>query len=428
MKKVSLFLLTLLMLIIVVPTSVHADEGQKLPDEFLTDGKLLPPEENYMKIYEFDGHYHQYAREYTTQTDDMLMLINEWELLGEEAFIEKYGFYLHDIKVQHDCKLDDGDWHYTPEWDHEEYDYDVLPDYMCLYPTTPGQQNSRILTSGYNIDLYYMDDDGNNWGFFKDVVIWAKGADGEKFRVLDLENHTLYFRSRYIVKYDTYDTNGDAVAQIMFSDWCPETSVGKKGTQQEPVKPEKLAAPVLSNMVLGNAGENDLLWNITWDIPNAVYDAVKYYWIIEDAFEPVIIESQYRVNGGEWIDTVIGNAADVYGGIRNFWTDDAKEKDTVEFRARFYCNADDSKTGEWSNIVSNKAADTNPLATDKPAPTQKGTLENSGAEETKCKVCGICPVQPLGICLFIWIAIIIVVIIVIVVIAKKSNKKKDNKS
>ncbi|MCQ2771298.1 MAG: hypothetical protein MJ236_05815 [Clostridia bacterium] len=41
-----------------------------------------------------------------------------------------------------------------------------------------------------------------------------------------------------------------------------------------------------------------------------------------------------------------------------------------------------------------------------------------------CKVCGICPFQPLGICLFIWFAIIVLVVIVLIMVI---NKKKKNK-
>lgn len=59
------------------------------------------------------------------------------------------------------------------------------------------------------------------------------------------------------------------------------------------------------------------------------------------------------------------------------------------------------------------------------APT---ALEGDPGEEEptkkKCKVCGICPIQPLGICLFIWIAILLIAAVVIVVLILK-NKKKD---
>ena len=44
------------------------------------------------------------------------------------------------------------------------------------------------------------------------------------------------------------------------------------------------------------------------------------------------------------------------------------------------------------------------------------------AEKNKCKVCGICPFQPLGVCLFIWIAVILIVLVLIIVLVKKKNK------
>lgn len=58
-----------------------------------------------------------------------------------------------------------------------------------------------------------------------------------------------------------------------------------------------------------------------------------------------------------------------------------------------------------------------------------GGDETSGAEiedpaKKKCKVCGICPVQPLGICLFIWIAIILIVVILAFVLLSKGKKDK----
>lgn len=46
-------------------------------------------------------------------------------------------------------------------------------------------------------------------------------------------------------------------------------------------------------------------------------------------------------------------------------------------------------------------------------------------DKAKCSVCGICPVQPLGICLFIWIAIIVVIIVIVVVVIVVKKKKKD---
>lgn len=58
-----------------------------------------------------------------------------------------------------------------------------------------------------------------------------------------------------------------------------------------------------------------------------------------------------------------------------------------------------------------------------------GAPEDPTAEKKKCPVCGICPVQPLGICLFIWLAILLVVILAVVLLVlkkKKDGEKKDD--
>lgn len=36
-------------------------------------------------------------------------------------------------------------------------------------------------------------------------------------------------------------------------------------------------------------------------------------------------------------------------------------------------------------------------------------------KEDKCPICGFCP-QPLGICIFIWIAIVVLIVVIVVVV------------
>ena len=63
--------------------------------------------------------------------------------------------------------------------------------------------------------------------------------------------------------------------------------------------------------------------------------------------------------------------------------------------------------------------------TDVPEQTTADPDTDPEQEKSKCKLCGICPVQPLGICLFIWIAVILlIVIILVIVIAVACTKKK----
>ena len=101
-------------------------------------------------------------------------------------------------------------------------------------------------------------------------------------------------------------------------------------------------------------------------------------------------------------------------------------KDTViELRSRYRCGQPelDDIYSDWSKIISFGTDDISL----EPGSTSSGEAdpdENAPAEKGKCSICHFCP-QPLGLCIFIWLAILLVVIAVIVIIlkAKKKNKK-----
>ncbi len=46
--------------------------------------------------------------------------------------------------------------------------------------------------------------------------------------------------------------------------------------------------------------------------------------------------------------------------------------------------------------------------------------------EEKCNLCGICPFQPMGVCLFIWIGVIVAGLIVILLLVKSLLPKKED--
>ena len=111
----------------------------------------------------------------------------------------------------------------------------------------------------------------------------------------------------------------------------------------------------------------------------------------------------------------------------------------LEIRCRYYCEQNvegiDVMFSEYSDVLTFKTTkiedkkDPTPteVPDDTPTPTEHpsfGRAEKEKKEEKKCSLCGFCP-QPLGLCIFIWIAIIIVVAVVVVIIIVKT-KKKDN--
>ena len=110
----------------------------------------------------------------------------------------------------------------------------------------------------------------------------------------------------------------------------------------------------------------------------------------------------------------------------------------VELRCRYYCEQSEEEPfySDYSEVLTfgtkeidgrkESVAEKSNDASDEKTNEESAVKEESKSEK-KCSVCGICPVQPLGICLFIWIAIIVAVIIVVIVIILAVNKKKSNK-
>ena len=170
-----------------------------------------------------------------------------------------------------------------------------------------------------------------------------------------------------------------------------------------------------------------------------------------------------RVPGGEWIEQQAGD--DITAGeniisllflgeyLANKNKENGEDSDLVlekdspiELRARYFCDQSaisDTEAGQpfysdYSEVLTFGSQEMS--KTEQPSIAESSVAEETeesksepkkGDDEThKCSVCGICPVQPLGICLFIWIAIIVVIIIivivVVVVVKKKKNKENEN--
>ena len=152
-----------------------------------------------------------------------------------------------------------------------------------------------------------------------------------------------------------------------------------------------------------------------------------------DAWDPLCAVMQYRVQAdgewGEWKDTDWGNPQWLFSGWKNIVTEEVSKDDTIEFRAYLKNNAEESKDSPYTNSLFCNAGDAH---TEDPGQSGTNTPgekpdDNTPTEKSKCKVCGICPFQPLGICLFIWLAIILIVVIVILILIGKGKKKNKNK-
>jgi len=412
----KLFTLWLAMAIIMISAGniMAQDIAPKLTQKFFPDGKVEAPTIAYAQYSE-----RQYVYLWFNQPKNILALNQEKAKIDDEGEWENlYGCNVDYVNLQVDVKIDGGNYHHQPSWDENEYQ-DNLPNYLlCKH-----EINANSTAASYQEGTAVMDSrySGEEKGFMKDILKTVT-EDDNTFDIIDLESHTATFRTRYIIHY-----RNDSGEKTIFSDWSNEVSIGKNGTQKNLEAPKKIVAPEISEFkyergYTNDAGTRTTDWSLYVKYPQSILDAEMYY-CVNGAFEPIKAITEYRVNGGEWQETYWGNPEWLSTGYKGFSIEDTQESDKIEFRVHLSNNADENLQGEYSEIL---------VAQNGKIAGYEGNNDKSisdGAQidtdsSNKCKVCGICPIQPLGICLFIWIAIIIVVIIVIVIIAKKGKKEE----
>lgn len=447
-KKLSSIFLAMVIALSVCCIPVSAEDvAKEFTSKFFPDGKIDVPTDIYYQIKRNDDDKAEYVYAWLTQPDDIISFFNEYKNIDDyEKFYELYHCNIDLADLQIDCKVDDGDWHYMTEWDKDEYPQEDQPYDLTIRQKIVASDSQKTYCEGCAIIDPYYGQDEENAGYLAPVI--KKDKDDEYY--LDLDNHSLTLRMRYILIYrndnltdEELEANGGDNRSYLLSDWSDEIKIGKDGTQADLVKPEKIEAPVISELkhIESQKEEDGSVrgrWRVFCDYPKSCGDANKYYAVVEDQYSALNAILQYRVqkNGtwGEWQETYWGNSDWIDSGWKEFETDGVEENDTIEFRAALENNADDSMGLLYSESLfcnADKASDPEPVVTTiaetGEEPDIAAPVTTQVTEEKKCSVCGICPVQPLGICLFIWLAIIIVVIIIVIIIIKKSKKNNNEK-
>ena len=336
MKKLLCSLLAIAMCLSVFAFTVSADETKSL-DDF----ELPKPQVGYLHIHH--GGYDTRDDEidaYAFVDQSVLDLKLESQ---EDGFYEKYGmtstsyktFYIY---IQIDTSVDDqNSWAYDESWDTDADD-------AYYSPTIAKSLYDASKTVKWDMGALYHEQVMAHYGDAIVEVPVEKADDGKVLR-FDLENHTIYARLRYLMIYGEGGKNS-----YKTSEWSDVWSVGKGGTQAELVKPTSLAAPVISDLKQDEDGSTGLDYII--DIPQSIYDAEMYNKIIENKFEPISIETQLSINGGEWQSGYTANASWLNGGWRSTsWeTPIYGQKDNIKLKVRFVAR-DSGLTSEWSNVL-----------------------------------------------------------------------------
>lgn len=456
MKKFLSFMLTACLLIAVMTGFVSAENEDKwLPFD------VTPPENVAIEWLEGGDSPQTCSIGWSKNAS-----LSEWMTkMGDpethDATVEEFQAKGYDdiiVTTQMDWSIDSKeDWHYNVFWDTEGYDQDYR---MRLgeWAYTSFLESADTVVTAWVFRGFGNIDDETNVTWFGDHVNadydgWKDVLKEDQYEVIetedghtakiDLSEHTIYVRMRYLVKIST--TQDDMpIEYLRASEWSEIAAVGKDAEKRKVLTKDDIKAPNISDLRIADEEHNNypvIAFKI--EVPEELAKADTELQADHLNGGRIIIKVEARAQGtDEW--TEIEGDWIMKSGDQKYYlqrlAEAAKEKgqtigkDTpLEVRAKYICSQGDLPDieSDYSNIITFGSPDmevvTEPTPTEAPAkpdPTLTPTPAPKEKEKKdKCGLCGFCP-RPLGICIFIWLLIIIIIVVAVIVVIKMTKKDK----
>lgn len=390
MKKTMAILLTLIMLVSVFPVSSSAfsvDTETNLP-------KLTEAPEIYY-IANDASDYGDEVRAYYINSEEIINMQREIDVLGEEAFLAKYGFNIDteeeswdsaDITfyIQFAYSFDNVNWindsdyadYNDTEWlPSSIYDYDSSQYTHYNLPNTDDTYNWFDDTQIFDLTTFY------EWNFSYHAQLASNMTQGRAFRTnindedtgysVNFNNETLYVKARYRVWYYTSVDGGVSGYNVFYSPWSETVSYNNtsKGlTYEMPNQGGINAAPVIELIGTEKSGDS-AYYLVSIDYPDALLRAgaaaEAAYWNADDEYEILPDDDYYwdrnvqyeiRVNDGQWYECTTEWPGYTDKEFANYWISEFFEDegiayeqgDTVYLRARVLIG--DYSYGDYGKI------------------------------------------------------------------------------
>lgn len=390
------------------------------------------------------------------------------------AALDKAGIYELYICAQIDWAIDDpDDWHYNKYWDGKDgrgIGYDENGNYrLGIWDeiSAGADAENSVITAwtmrGNVLQKDKMDNPAfSAWWTGSDYVPGLKNQlkkgqyilenvnSNEQVVVIDYNAHTTYSRVRWDVTVKK-NKKGNITEQHYFSDWSETAAFGKDAEQSVLYSEDTLAPPVIKGLHLtGEEYEDAPVAAFTLEVPDELSDNITR---MAASGGSVSLYTVGRIEGkAEWID--LTNDTEVRSGeyrinLSKLLDEGEKIDDNMDMRLKcsYHCLQFSEKTGDflsefetgYSNTLSFKTDDLEKAMSDAAEQSrleQESRLLAAQSEEVKtvCPLCGSCPVQPMGVCLYVWIGIgavvlmVLIAIIIAIVTGKDSEGEETEKT
>lgn len=383
-------------------------------------------------------------------SDDMSSFFSRDDKSQQELF-EKFKMKDAEIIAQIDWSIDrNDDWHYTNYWNgSESYSgYDSNGNYrLGIWDEIRGQakpdgfssttiMRGNILTNDKNAAA-----DSNKWWDGTGLTPGLKNqiptgtcsfipiSKTESQMKIDYSAHTVYIRVRWDISYRGENDTGILSRSHYYSDWSETAAYGKDAPAFEPFTTDNLPSPEPENITIKN-GEK----------PEAHFEME-----LSDEFK-IRLNKLFVAGGKAGLDVKVklkGTSAwtDIPCSLSLNDTqvsvplDDLTENGSISsddeiilccrYHIEQYSYPDGKYTGDVNSLYCEMITVRADAQNAEVSYAELHTDDNIDNNQHTCPVCGICPVQPLGLCLFIWAAIVLAVLIIIVsaVIKEKISRK-----
>ena len=244
--------------------------------------------------------------------------------------------------------------------------------------------------------------------------------------------------------------NADSKVVYVFSDWSRTAAYGMLAMDPMYHLTALFSAPVIKDVYFldkDSFGDGPYLV-YTPQVPDETVEAAVNIEL-EGGFARIFAEAR-RQGDTEWIevtgDEMVENGDNKVNLAPLGWgEDEATDKKLIELRTMYFVYGADgteyvSKCSEiktltpqektWAGDDPKPEASVTPAATPTSSPDLKErlseTIENK--RDNHCKLCHVCPVQPLGICLFVWVFGIILILSLIIFFTRKSEDRKRRRA
>ena len=383
---------------------------------------------------------------------------------AKKEALTKLGYKTCKIFAQIDWALDDPtEWKYTSVWDSdtgksgadsEHPNEFVLGEWAYVNVEVTGNEKDTAMILRYMGNPAGMRgtawNDGYNgtyskgWGSVIRTSQYSVATENGKVQAkIDFTKHTLFVRVRFGMAL-TKDGD-DKTVTYAFSDWSTLGVCGKDADKVEYRLAEIFGAPQISDpQYLGKENTHGPFVSVKVTVPETITEAAKS---ITEKGGFVQVASEGRVVGDEdW--TQLSNGDTVSETTELKWDISALSKprapigtgSEIELRCTYYVYVSgmefDSPESEVltfkieeADVTPTPVPSENATPTPRPTPIPSWKLSGKNPDEKKtCELCGMCPVQPLGVCLFVWmggfVALIILISVIKYLITRAGTKKK----